>query len=64
MDLMDCEFCTHPEESIDMHLVSDMVICGYCILKVEMLTEFICRGGTKAVLSTRPDGQIMMALDR
>ena len=60
--VVDCEFCG--TETNDPFEVEDMLICGHCVLFVDMFTEFICRGGTKAVLSTRPDGQIMMALDR
>ena len=58
---VDCEFCG--TETNDPFEVEDMLICGYCIPKVEMLTEFICRGGTEEVLFTRPDGQIMMELE-
>ncbi len=39
MDLIDCEFCGNPEEIMDMHLVEDMLICGYCIQKVDMLSD-------------------------
>ena len=56
----DCEFCgTYTNDPFE---VEDMLICGYCIQKVDMLTEFICRGGTKEVLFTNPDGQITMDL--
>ena len=62
MDLIACEFCKNPEEIMDMHPIEDMLICGYCIQKVDMLTEFLCRGGTEEILFTRPDGQITMEL--
>lgn len=53
-----CEFCGQFTD--DPHSVDEMLVCDHCILLVDLLEEFIRRGGTKEIWYLRPDGQQMM----
>ena len=57
-----CDFCRDITDDEDSHLVEDMLVCGHCILLVDMLKEFMKRGGTKEVWNIRQDGQMMMPI--
>ena len=59
--IIDCDFCG--DETDDPFEVDEMLVCGYCILLVDLLEKFILFGGIKEFWLIRPeDGQIRMEL--
>lgn len=58
--MIECEFCGSMTD--DPFEVEDMLICGHCILAVEMMEIFLHLGGTKDVLNMKPDGQLVMEI--
>lgn len=59
--IIDCDFCG--DETGDPFEVDEMLICGHCILLVDLLEKFILFGGTDDFWRIRPeDGQIGMEL--
>ena len=60
MRMIECEFCG--TETNDPFEVDNMLICGHCILAVEMMEIFMRLGGTADALNMRPDGQQVMVI--
>lgn len=58
--IADCDICGH--ELDDLFDVDELVVCGYCIPLIDMLMEFMRRGGTEEIWYMRQDGQMMMEL--
>ena len=59
--IVDCDFCG--DETDDPFEVDEMLVCGHCILLVDLLEKFILFGGIKEFWLIRPeDGQIRMEL--
>ena len=57
---VDCELCD--DDTNDPFIVDGLIICGYCIPKVEMLVAFMEMGGTEEMFHKKADGQMMMEI--
>ncbi len=59
--IIDCDFCG--DETDDPFEVEGMLVCGHCILLVDLLEKFILFGGNEVFWFIRPkDGQVRMEL--
>ena len=56
----ECYFCG--KHVYDVWEFEGEVLCGTCIMDVEILEAFILHGGTRDLLFVKSDGQMMMEI--